>query len=96
MDARWWLIEMQGPAYLSARQLGGYEFCWTEDVYKAIRFFNRDQANLVMMTIRQLRGDLFPSCLTKVPCAVEHTWTREGVRRDGQLVELLCGPQCEV
>lgn len=70
----WWLIEMQGPAYMAARQLAGYEFYWTEDVNKAIRFFNREQADTVMMTIRQLRDDLFPNCLIKAPCAVEHMW----------------------
>ena len=46
----------------------------TNDHNQAIRFDSRDQADLVMMTIRQLRGDLFPSCLTRVPCAVEHMW----------------------
>jgi hypothetical protein len=77
-----WLIEMQGPAYMSARQAGGYEFLWTEDVYKAIRFHDREQADLVMMAIRQLRGDLFPTCLTRVPCAVEHVWIQgEGWKR---------------
>ena len=70
----WWVIEMQGPAYMAARRLGGYEFYWTDDIHSAIRFFDRDTADLVMMTIRQLRGDLFPACLTRVPCAVEHSW----------------------
>jgi hypothetical protein len=82
MNNFWWLIEMQGPAYMAARQLAGYEFYWTEDVNKALRFFDREQADTVMMTIRQLRGDLFPVCLTRVPCAMEHMWIRgEGVRR---------------
>jgi hypothetical protein len=69
-----WVIEMQGPAYLSAHHLGGYEFYWTENHYDAIRFTTREQADLVMMAVRQLRGDLFPSCLPRVPCAVVHKW----------------------
>jgi hypothetical protein len=69
-----WVVEMQGPAYLSARHAGGYEFCWTDDHSKAIRFPTREQADLVMMAVRQLRGDLFPSCLTQVPRATEHAW----------------------
>lgn len=67
-----WLIEMQGPSYLSVRHSGGYEFNWTDDVYQALRFANQEQADKVMMAVRQLRGDLFPPCLTRVPCAVEH------------------------
>lgn len=70
----YWLIEMQGPAYLAARHLGGYEFYWTEQHNQAIRFYERSQADTVMMAIRQLRGDLFPACLTRAPCAIEHSW----------------------
>jgi hypothetical protein len=80
----WWLIEMQGPAYLAVRCLGGYEFHWTDDVYAALRFWSREQADMTMFAIRQLRGDLFPTCLTRVPCAVEHIWTsgRGPTKRD--------------
>lgn len=78
-----WVIEMQGPSYMATRRLGGYEFYWTDNIHDAIRFFYREQADLVMMTIRQLRGDLFPSCLTRVPCAVEHSWFKEGEGGDG-------------
>jgi hypothetical protein len=36
---------------------------------------------MVMMAIRQLRGDLFPACLPECPRAVEHMWVPgEGVR----------------
>ena len=69
-----WLIEMQGPAFLGVRHLGGYEFFWTEEVNQALWFLDRAQADLVMMAVRQLRGDLFPTCLTRIPCAVEHIW----------------------
>lgn len=76
MNEVFWAIEMQGPAYLTVRHAGGYEFCWTEDIHKALRFENREQADLVMMAVRQLRGDLFPPCLTRIPCAVEHAWVQ--------------------
>lgn len=80
---RWWLIEMQGPSYLSVRHAGGYEFFWTDDPYKALRFFDREQADLTMMAVRQLRGDLFPACLPRVPCAVEHGWLQgEGIIKE--------------
>lgn len=75
---------MQGPAYLAAHHLGGYQFYWTDDPHKAIRFFLEDQANTVMMAVRQLRGDLFPACLIVAPRAVEHVWVPgEGVKREG-------------
>ncbi len=53
-----WLIEMPG-AYLSARRLGGYEFFWTTEPNLALRFHDKDQADLAMMAIRQLRPELF-------------------------------------
>lgn len=80
MSETFWLVEMQGPAYLAARHLGGYEFYWTNDWTRAIRFASREQGDLVMMSVRQLRGDLFPACLTRVPCAVEHGFA------DGRLI----------
>lgn len=78
----WWLIEMQGPSYLSARHLGGYEFHWDNDANKAIRFINQEQADLVMMAVRQMRPELFPSCLPRPISAVEHCWVSgEGIVR---------------
>lgn len=77
-----WRIEMQGPAWLTVRHSGGYEFCWTENENDSLRFDSRHHADLVMMAVRQLRGDLFPSCLTKVPCATEYFWKQgEGWKR---------------
>lgn len=69
-----WLIEMQGPAYLAAKTCGGHEFCWTADPLKGIRFCSYDQANMVMMAVRQLVPELFPSCVTQPPKPVEHGW----------------------
>ena len=78
----YWLIEMMGASYLSARHLGGYEFYWTEDVHRAIRFINKEQADLMMMAVRQLRPDLFPICLPTPIQTTEHVWIPgEGVRR---------------
>jgi hypothetical protein len=82
MNNSWWLIEMMGPCYLAVRHLGGYEFYWDRDHSDALRFYSRGQADMVMMTVRQLRGDLFPACLPDSPRAVEHVWIPgEGVRR---------------
>ena len=66
-DEPFWVIEMQGPSYLAARCLGGYEFYWDDDIHKAVKFFDRTTADTVMMAVRQLRGDLFPACLSRVP-----------------------------
>jgi hypothetical protein len=82
MTQSWWLIEMLGPCYLAVRQLGGYEFYWSREHSEGIRFADRGQADMAMMAIRQLRGDLFPACLPDSPRAVEHMWTPgEGVKR---------------
>ncbi len=66
------LIEMPGPAYLAAKECGGHIFYWTTNCHDAIRFQMRQQAEAVMMAVRQLRGDLFPACLPYSPRPVEH------------------------
>lgn len=78
MNQTWWLIEGPGPCYLGVRQLGGYEFYWTADVFKGLKFSDREQGDMAMMCIRQLRGDLFPACYATVPRAVEHVWVQGG------------------
>lgn len=75
-----WLIEMQGPSYLTVRHCGGYEFLWTDDSHNALRFHSREQGDLVMMAVRQLRGDLFPPCLPRGICAIEHEFV-DGILR---------------
>jgi hypothetical protein len=70
----WWLIEMQGPAYLGVQHSGGYHFFWTEDVNKALRLMDEVQADLLMMAIRELRPELFPTCLPRRICATQHMW----------------------
>ena len=78
-----WLIEMQGPSYLTARYGGGYNFMWTDDPNEAIRFIDKNQADLVMMSVRQLRPELFPNCLTRPIQPTEHAWIPgEGWRKE--------------
>ena len=75
-----WLIEQAGPSWLAARKLGGWEFYWTEDAAKAIRFIDREQADAVLEVARQLVPTLFPSCLPRSVAAVEHGFHATGVR----------------
>lgn len=70
-----WLIEAPGQRYLAARHLGCYEFYWTDEHAKAIRFINQEQADQTMMAIRHLAPDLFG--FEKTLCnaqPVEHGW----------------------
>jgi hypothetical protein len=70
-----WLIEAPGARYLGARHLGRYEFFWTEDHAKALRFHDETQADLTMMTVRDLKPDLFAfAALLGDAKAVEHGW----------------------
>jgi hypothetical protein len=47
-----WAIEMQGPAYLTVTHSGGYDFAWTDDVHKAIRFSLQEHADKVWREYR--------------------------------------------
>lgn len=50
-----WLIEAPGPRYLSVQRLNlSDNFKWTEDHDKAIRFMSKEQADAVMMAVRQI------------------------------------------
>ena len=65
-----WLIEAPGPHYLSIRDI---EFVWTTTAMNAIRFFSEDQADSVMMALRNLHRDLFTFDTVLAPArAVEH------------------------
>jgi hypothetical protein len=70
-----WLIEAPGAHYLGARELGSYEFYWTRDHDKALRFFSSEHAEIVMMAIRELAPDLF-AFARNLPDArpVAHKW----------------------
>ena len=59
MDNYAWLIEAPGQHYLSVRETAGYQFHWTNDYNMALRFYSKDQADLVMMAVREARPVLF-------------------------------------
>ncbi|MDE2096623.1 MAG: hypothetical protein KGL39_05195 [Patescibacteria group bacterium] len=69
-----WLIEAPGPNYLSAYNVAmSHEFYWTRDANKALAFRNKDQADAVMMAVRQLAPSLFTFALQLGDAkAVEH------------------------
>ncbi len=54
-----WLIEAPGQSYLAARDLGGHHFFWTREPNHALRFWSKDQADLVMMAVRNHVPALF-------------------------------------
>lgn len=50
-----WLIEAPGPRYLAVQRLGKSDnFEWSNDANKALRFFSQEQADALMMALRQL------------------------------------------
>lgn len=70
-----WLVEAPGPRYLAVRKLAGYEFHWTDDANKALRFNDQEQADLTMMGIRELAPALFAfAALLGDPRPIEHGW----------------------
>jgi len=71
-----WLIEAPGQQYLTACKIGSsYTFKWTKDHMKAIRFLNEEQADLIMMSVRELDKDLFGFAVTLGDAkAVLHGW----------------------
>lgn len=60
-----WLIEAPGPKYLAVQRLSGSDnFEWTSDHDKALAFRSQDQAEALMMAVRQIdrgfcKGALF-------------------------------------
>lgn len=72
-----WVIEMQGASYLGVRKLGCYEFFWTADHRKALRFKDAEQADLTMEAVRELRPDLFPTVLSDPIRPVMHGWLND-------------------
>lgn len=71
-----WLIEAPGPRYLAARKVTtSHDFVWHADAALAVRFHSEDQADLVMMAVRQLAPDLFGFERTLGNAKpVEHGW----------------------
>jgi hypothetical protein len=65
-----WLIEAPGRMFLGACSR---QFTWTADWNKAIRFVSKEQADDVMMAVRELCRDMFPDAFG-VPKPTEHSW----------------------
>lgn len=68
-----WLIEGPGSCYLAVQKAGGHWFHWTRDHNAAICFHTREQAEAVMMAVRELKPDLFPGTFGE-PKPVAHGW----------------------
>lgn len=70
-----WLIEAPGTKYLATRRLGINEFYWTSDHNTALRFISEQQADGVMMAVRELVPPLFEFARTLGEARpVEHGW----------------------
>lgn len=70
-----WLIEAPGPKYLATRNLGKYEFYWTAEHDKALRFYSEAQADVTMMAVRESEPHLFAfEAVLSNARAVEHGW----------------------
>lgn len=83
-----WLIEAPGQRYLAVQRLSqSHNFIWTEDHDKALVFRTEEQANDLMMAVRQIerqmhdvRGSGFGRSLFGFEAtlgnakAVEHGW----------------------
>ncbi len=77
-----WLIEAPGQQYLTACKIANlYTFKWTKDHLLAIRFWNQEQADSMMMAIRELDKELFGFAVTLGDAqAVQHSWLSASVR----------------
>jgi hypothetical protein len=92
-----WLIEAPGARYLAPRNVGGYDFHWTQDYNEALAFRDEGQADLTMMAIRQLAPSLFDFERTIGNAkAVEHGWliTPGEMPMTKDQIVVLSGPAC--
>jgi hypothetical protein len=71
-----WLIEAPGQRYLATRKITtSHTFHWTEDHNQAVYFRSSEQADGVMMAVRQLAPSLFEFERTIGNARpVEHGW----------------------
>ncbi len=75
-----WLIEAPGPHYLGCRKLGKHEFYWTKAHDKALRFHSQEQADLVMMAVRESEPRLFDFAANLEDAKpVEHAWIADAL-----------------
>ncbi len=73
-----WLIEAPGPYYLGARKVGRYEFFWTDNPSRATRFMSAEQADGVMMAVRELKPDMFAFAVNlRDARPIEHGWVSD-------------------
>jgi len=55
-----WLVEAPGPHYLCVKVIGRQsDFSWTPDANKALRFFDKAQADGVQYALHKLQPVLF-------------------------------------
>ena len=71
-----WLIEAPGTKYLAVREIAHtHTFHWTVDHNKALHLRTKEQADGLMMAVRQLSPGLFGFAVTLGDArAVEHAW----------------------
>ena len=54
-----WVIEAPGPRYLAVQRLKMSDnFGWTTDHNKALRFYSQEQADALMMAVRQMDREI--------------------------------------
>lgn len=76
VTARVWLVEAawgrDKAAFLYVSTIGHqYHFDWTFEVRRALRFGDRNSADLAVMAVRSMRPELFPS-LVPMPSYVKY------------------------
>ena len=71
-----WLIEAPGTKYLAVREIAHiHTFHWTADHNAALHFRTKEQADGLMMAVRELSPDLFGFAVTLGDArAIEHAW----------------------
>jgi hypothetical protein len=71
-----WLIEAPGTKYLAVRRIKTMaDFVWTSDHNTALAFRTKEQADDLMMAVRDLKPDIFGFERTLGNAApVEHAW----------------------
>jgi hypothetical protein len=83
-----WLIEAPGPRYLAVQRLHMSDnFEWTSDHNKALAFRSQDQADALMMAVRQMdrQNNGFDKGLFGFEAsignakAIEHGWLTDAV-----------------
>lgn len=69
-----WLIEFGQQMYMRAGNGKRPLFCWTFNVNEALRFRDKKEADQVLLAVRDLVPDLFPSSIPLPARPTEHIW----------------------